>query len=169
MICPNCNSEIKDGMKFCPKCGTGIPQTRYCSECGTVLKDSMRFCPKCGHTMEVSKNVDGNHSNDIVCPICNHPLSIDDKICPNCHRDLFYNCNNCKNDFTYGELIKNQGCCPKCGIRIINLHNIPDNTYPFASETYNQRYYVGNNHNIPANTNDIIPTIHSINIGKWSV
>lgn len=48
MICPNCNSEIKYGMKFCPKCGTGIPQTRYCSECGTELKDGMCFCPKCG-------------------------------------------------------------------------------------------------------------------------
>ena len=48
MICPNCNSEVKDEMKFCPKCGTGIPQTRYCSECGTELKDGMCFCPKCG-------------------------------------------------------------------------------------------------------------------------
>lgn len=48
MICPNCNSEVKDGMRFCPKCGTEIPQIRYCSECGTELKDGMRFCPKCG-------------------------------------------------------------------------------------------------------------------------
>lgn len=48
MNCPNCNAEIKDGMKFCPKCGEEMSQIRYCQNCGTELKEGMRFCPKCG-------------------------------------------------------------------------------------------------------------------------
>lgn len=29
MICPYCNSEIRDGLKFCPKCGSQLAETSY--------------------------------------------------------------------------------------------------------------------------------------------
>ncbi len=36
------------------------------------------------------------------------------------------------NDFTYGELITNQGCCPICGIRIMIPDNNPNGNYMVA-------------------------------------
>lgn len=29
MICPYCNSEIRDGLKFCPKCGSQLAEASY--------------------------------------------------------------------------------------------------------------------------------------------
>ncbi len=48
MVCPNCKNEIKEGSKFCPRCGTLIPKQRRCSKCETPLDPSARFCPGCG-------------------------------------------------------------------------------------------------------------------------
>lgn len=135
MICPNCKATIKEGTRFCSSCGTEIPQANVCPMCGQVIKIGMKYCSKCGSAIDSSLNkteqTEEIMNNDIVCPICNTTLSIEDQQCHNCHRALYYNCNNCKNDFTYGELIKNFGCCPSCGIRITNLFNIPNEKYPY--------------------------------------
>jgi predicted nucleic acid-binding Zn-ribbon protein len=56
MFCAKCGNEVKDGAKFCGKCGCAVPtamvQTapieKRCTSCGTVLKDGVKFCPKCG-------------------------------------------------------------------------------------------------------------------------
>jgi len=56
MFCPKCGNEIKDGAKFCAKCGWAVPAAtaqaasveKRCASCGTVLKDGVKFCPKCG-------------------------------------------------------------------------------------------------------------------------
>ncbi|MDR2596774.1 MAG: zinc-ribbon domain-containing protein [Treponema sp.] len=56
MFCLQCGNELKDGAKFCAKCGCAVPtetaQTvpieKRCASCGTVLKDGVKFCPKCG-------------------------------------------------------------------------------------------------------------------------
>lgn len=48
MICPKCNREIPEGMKFCPSCGNPVPQKRHCSNCGNELIEGTRFCSKCG-------------------------------------------------------------------------------------------------------------------------
>jgi len=54
MFCANCGNNIKDGLRFCEKCGWAVPVTasvpdvKKCASCGTVLNDEMRFCPKCG-------------------------------------------------------------------------------------------------------------------------
>jgi len=49
MNCPSCGSAVREGAKFCGKCGTALPhgcpacghlnssEDRYCLECGTVL------------------------------------------------------------------------------------------------------------------------------------
>ena len=148
MKCSKCNSVIKDGMKFCPKCGSEIMQIHFCPKCGAELKEGMKFCPKCGcSTCDNSAHVDNsdspmdftNSSNGISCPICNQALSINDQVCPNCHRELFYKCFSCNNDITYGEIIMNKGCCPKCGARIASLYNIPNEKYPFYVESQIQQ------------------------------
>lgn len=41
MICPICYKEIKEGSKFCEKCGSKIPR---CPECGVVIHKKLKFC-----------------------------------------------------------------------------------------------------------------------------
>ena len=45
MKCVKCNERLKDGAKFCSKCGTKIP---YCTGCGKLLVTKVRFCEDCG-------------------------------------------------------------------------------------------------------------------------
>lgn len=80
MKCLNCNLEVKDGMKFCPKCGAEIPQIHFCSQCGTEIKDGMRFCPKCGLSLESSSHVrttsiDSKPSMDEITSPHNAPIN----------------------------------------------------------------------------------------------
>lgn len=57
--CVKCGSELKEGQKFCMKCGTPVnanPSTITkqmdggvtCSQCGSPLKPGQKFCTKCG-------------------------------------------------------------------------------------------------------------------------
>lgn len=57
--CVKCGSELKEGQKFCMKCGTPVnanPSTITkqmdggvtCSQCGSPLKPGQKFCMKCG-------------------------------------------------------------------------------------------------------------------------
>ena len=44
MICPKCNSEIKDGSKFCTNCGEPLPKTKKCVQCGAFIKEEALSC-----------------------------------------------------------------------------------------------------------------------------
>ena len=58
--CSKCGNELKDGQKFCMKCGTPVsanpqPTTKQqpasptvCAKCGNPLKPGQKFCMKCG-------------------------------------------------------------------------------------------------------------------------
>ena len=56
--CSKCGSELKDGQKFCMKCGTPVsanPQQAavkqapaVCAKCGNPLNPGQKFCMKCG-------------------------------------------------------------------------------------------------------------------------
>ncbi len=50
--CPNCQTRLAAGQKFCPSCGTPNPaahtQERFCTGCGTALKPDQKFCADCG-------------------------------------------------------------------------------------------------------------------------
>lgn len=57
--CLKCGSELKEGQKFCMKCGTPVstnpkqPAAKQmtaavCSKCGNHLKPGQKFCMKCG-------------------------------------------------------------------------------------------------------------------------
>lgn len=55
MICKNCNTQVSDGSRFCPNCGTPIsvdePQSHshvFCTECGSPLQEGLKFCIQCG-------------------------------------------------------------------------------------------------------------------------
>lgn len=141
MKCPNCQSEVKDGMRFCSKCGNEVPQKRICPSCGSEIADAdMRFCKDCGSPLsaEEASSITENKSNEntgIKCPICNAVLSIDDQQCPSCHRALLCVCHSCKHDITYGQIFKAGGNCPHCGKRIASLSIIPNDKYPFYDAT----------------------------------
>lgn len=46
--CANCNATLNLGAKFCPECGTPVPQKRFCSNCGCELSPTAKFCSNCG-------------------------------------------------------------------------------------------------------------------------
>lgn len=46
--CPSCQAQVPAQSKFCPECGTPIPQTKFCAECGNKLAPGAKFCPECG-------------------------------------------------------------------------------------------------------------------------
>ena len=60
MKCIYCNSEVADGMQFCPYCGKEQIEMFKCNACGETfqLHKDMMFCPNCGN-----KIVDNNLSD----------------------------------------------------------------------------------------------------------
>lgn len=136
MKCYNCGEEVKDNLKFCPKCGCEIPQIRTCPKCGHEIRnEDMQFCNNCGvllpnipysHLNIVSTRLD---TTQMVCPNSNSPVPADEKKRDNCHDDLTIKCNYCKNTFTYGELSKKTGHCPYCGIQLDMLNNVKTSSY----------------------------------------
>jgi|GEM_PF-5072308 len=80
MLCKNCGTQINDQMKFCPECGTQVPQViqdkeiktestvlPMCSQCGKQLKPETRFCPACGTKVEETiQNTQGKIEEQIT-------------------------------------------------------------------------------------------------------
>lgn len=66
MNCPHCNSEIKDGAKFCTHCGNKIEKenkqkasqnettVNKCQQCNSPLKEGAKFCTKCGARVNIT-------------------------------------------------------------------------------------------------------------------
>ena len=60
MKCDQCQTENKEGAKFCAKCGRVLPamsakataETKHCPKCGKALKLDAKFCGGCGHKVE---------------------------------------------------------------------------------------------------------------------
>ena len=48
IACNNCKAELKDGAKFCSKCGEKVNMTVFCSECGVKMEQGEMFCSECG-------------------------------------------------------------------------------------------------------------------------
>ena len=66
MNCPNCQTQLPEGTKFCYACGCAQPEQSVssqtetvmpekCVRCGTVLQQGARFCPGCGCQVEAGR------------------------------------------------------------------------------------------------------------------
>lgn len=48
--CPNCNTAIKNGELYCPKCGTRF--SKKCEACGFENDSKNEFCSQCGKSLK---------------------------------------------------------------------------------------------------------------------
>lgn len=48
MNCIKCNAILKDGAKFCVKCGEKVILKKYCQSCKAEIGDGDAFCAECG-------------------------------------------------------------------------------------------------------------------------
>jgi uncharacterized membrane protein YvbJ len=46
-VCPKCGEPLKEGAKFCHKCGAKIG-AKVCKSCGKDIPEDAKFCPFCG-------------------------------------------------------------------------------------------------------------------------
>ncbi len=58
IACPSCHSQVPQGSKFCPSCGSAIvvtpppaAQTSSCPNCGKPVAAGAKFCPECGQKL----------------------------------------------------------------------------------------------------------------------
>ncbi len=54
MKCLKCGYELKDGERFCSKCGERSAES--CPQCGKLLTGGMKFCVNCGYSLIQEKN-----------------------------------------------------------------------------------------------------------------
>ncbi len=54
MRCPNCNTVLREGDKFCSVCGTSVESASEdrCSCCGEKIRPGAAFCPSCGNPLK---------------------------------------------------------------------------------------------------------------------
>ncbi len=50
MLCSNCGTEIREGARFCARCGHGL--TMACPSCGAAYQAGDLFCVECGHALQ---------------------------------------------------------------------------------------------------------------------
>jgi membrane protease subunit (stomatin/prohibitin family) len=48
--CPNCESEVPEGAKFCPECGQPL-RAPECPACNVEVPTDAKFCPECGQKL----------------------------------------------------------------------------------------------------------------------
>ena len=107
-VCKDCGSPVKDGAKFCPRCGNPvaqpvqqpsvrpIAQPPRCAWCGAQVKGSSKFCPKCGKTVgsvppgqsQPAQPIPPAAPQRLTCPSCGAALKTTSKFCPRCGRTV---------------------------------------------------------------------------------
>ena len=68
-VCPNCNKPTTADKKFCPECGTQLPeqtvaQGAVCPSCGKQNVIGTKFCQDCGTKLPVAVQEEQMHSDD---------------------------------------------------------------------------------------------------------
>nr|WP_296264655.1 zinc ribbon domain-containing protein [uncultured Merdimonas sp.] len=48
-LCPHCGVEMKEGAKFCSRCGYEYDHGKICPNCHATIKDDAQFCTNCGY------------------------------------------------------------------------------------------------------------------------
>ncbi|HUW14089.1 MAG TPA: zinc ribbon domain-containing protein [Anaerolineae bacterium] len=46
--CADCGHPLREGAKFCDKCGAAVALPAVCAECGAALRSGAKFCANCG-------------------------------------------------------------------------------------------------------------------------
>lgn len=78
VACEKCGSQIPQGSKFCPQCGTSTAkETKKCIKCGKEIEKNMKFCPECGASQQ-----------EPVCPKCGAKTAAGARFCPECGQPL---------------------------------------------------------------------------------
>ena len=60
MRCPNCESENRQGAKFCDECAAPLPLS--CPNCGTENRPGAKFCNECATPLTQQSEVRGSES-----------------------------------------------------------------------------------------------------------
>jgi len=90
MECARCGTTLKQGTRFCPKCGSPVAtplvadfalssQEGQCPKCHAAFRPGARFCPACG--------LPARPSGQAVAPVNNLPCG-DQALCSSCHAPL---------------------------------------------------------------------------------
>lgn len=60
MHCRNCNNEINEKAKICPKCGCEpFSETKFCQECGEPTTEKQKICLSCGCELKSQQTING--------------------------------------------------------------------------------------------------------------
>ena len=51
MLCPSCDHENPDAVKFCGECGTSLQRSAPCAGCGFANPPGSKFCHECGRNL----------------------------------------------------------------------------------------------------------------------
>ncbi|MBF0474599.1 MAG: AAA family ATPase [Deltaproteobacteria bacterium] len=84
MLCPQCQSDNRDGAKFCSECGTKFAQ--ICTNCQAQLRSGAKFCDECGHKVGQDKSSvssatpQASPSPDFANPLSYTPKPLAEKI-----------------------------------------------------------------------------------------
>ena len=54
MLCPRCNTENREGRRFCGECGLSFAST--CPSCGFLNEGTEKFCGGCGRSLTTTSN-----------------------------------------------------------------------------------------------------------------
>lgn len=65
MKCSYCNTDLKQGAKFCPKCGREVVVNDVCINCGKPIKLGASFCPYCGANQHPQQFVQAQEDDNI--------------------------------------------------------------------------------------------------------
>lgn len=66
-LCPRCGAEMKEGAKFCSRCGYEYNHGKICPNCRATIKDDALFCTNCGCKFNTSSKSQTNPLEVIIC------------------------------------------------------------------------------------------------------
>ena len=92
-FCHNCGCNVGDGAKFCPECGTPLPENAQqtdshasnvtsgipCAKCGSVIPLGAMTCPACGSPLNGEKHTAAivlGYIATVLCTLVFSPLGI---------------------------------------------------------------------------------------------
>lgn len=97
MKCTYCNTELRGGAKFCPKCGNKVviqesvveeKTTIICEKCGTEYEKEFVVCPSCGNIYEEKQTEIQEAPNTPVCQTCGKEIVPGKAFCKYCGTKL---------------------------------------------------------------------------------